>query len=140
MKLNPENIEIAYYISTSWIKNIVRIQRSKSSIYFSRVSDTNTSSYFPTSAEWIKIKKVVKGVHIISSAFKKKRKCLMEALIAYDTLERIGISTTIKVGAKIDNNTIDTHAWLSIGESIIIGGPRSDYNELIRIQNYQEEH
>ena len=78
------------------------------------------------------VKKVVKGVNMISPLFVKRRKCLIEALIAYKTLSKFGLTPNFRLGAKKDNNRLITHAWVDIYGTTIIGGPVSGYRELIR--------
>ncbi len=57
----------------------------------------------------------------------------MEALIVYWTLKRIGITSTIKLGAIKCQMTIITVSCMGIiGDKTIIGGPILGYEELLQ--------
>jgi len=56
----------------------------------------------------------------------------MEALIVYNTLIKFGITPHFRLGAKREKGQLVTHAWVDINGKIIIGGPLSGYEELIR--------
>ena len=77
-------------------------------------------------------KKIVKGTLRISPLFRSSRKCLIESLIVYQVLRKYQIPAKFQVGAKRSNDKITTHAWIEIGDQVIIGGPVEDYQKLIR--------
>ena len=56
----------------------------------------------------------------------------MEALVVFHTLKWFGISPVLKLGTKKGNNLRSAHAWVTVNEVIVIGGPVAGYEELIR--------
>ena len=61
--------------------------------------------------------------------------CLPQALAARSMLSRRGIANTLLVGVKRDDpeGTTDLHAWLSIGDHVIIGGNVSSYTPMYQL-------
>lgn len=132
MKFTLENTWYASLVIQFWIKNMIRVLFLKPAAYFKDIISQESTNNSLQTVDWNKVKKVVKGVQWISPAFAKKRKCLMEALVVYGTLKKVGISSTIRLGAKTTNDSIKTHAWVTIGNNTIIGGPIGNYKELIK--------
>ena len=109
MKFTTENSWFAVLIIQSWIKSMIRVLLLKSSTYISEKVSVGSSSTSLGPDDWARVKKIVNGVNRISFVFAKKRKCLMEALIVHDTLKRIGILSTIRLGAITSDETIKAH-------------------------------
>lgn len=102
------------------------------STYLSRVTLEEQSHNTLSPDEWKIVKKTVKGVRKISPLFMKKRRCLMEALVVFNTLNKLGISSVINLGAKKEDKQLSAHAWVSVNGKIVIGGPVRGYEELIK--------
>jgi Transglutaminase-like superfamily len=48
--------------------------------------------------------------------------CLTQALAAQLLLARCGVTTLIHIGVNKDGNDMAAHAWLKLGEGILLGG------------------
>lgn len=55
--------------------------------------------------------------------------CLVQALAAQHWLASRGVGSTLHLGVKASGAPIDAHAWLKIGDRVIIGGEVADYGE-----------
>lgn len=56
--------------------------------------------------------------------------CLVQALAAKRWLERLGVASRLKLGArKTGEQALDAHAWLEAGGRIVVGGDIGDYAE-----------
>ena len=132
MRLNPENIRITHLILQFWVGSIFRVVISHPSGYLIRITSVIVAEDPVTDGDRKIIQKVVKGVKKLSPLFSKKRRCLMEALVVYNTLIKFGITPQIRLGAKREKHQLVTHAWVDVNGRIIIGGPISGYEELIR--------
>ena len=54
--------------------------------------------------------------------------CLVQALAAKRWLNRMGIASHLKLGARQGKDrSLDAHAWLEIGGRIVVGGDSADY-------------
>jgi len=138
MKLSKDNLRIASSILRNWVYYIFRITLSRPASYLPEIVNKKAHPQTLTPAEWIKLRKIVKGVRKLSPLFAKKRKCLMEALIAYKSLRMEGIQASFHIGAKKDKQTVSAHAWVSAEGRIIIGGSEGEFEELVRTQkNYR---
>ena len=55
--------------------------------------------------------------------------CLVQALAAQHWLASRGIGSSIHLGVKPSEAPIDAHAWLKVGDRIVLGGDVADYSE-----------
>lgn len=134
MRLSRENSYIGLLISYYWIVSIIQVTFRQSSSYLPEIIFEYPPQHPLSKKEWIFVRKTVKGVRKISPLFAKRRKCLMEALIAYKALKKLGIVSFFHIGASNKESTLSTHAWLSVEDRIVIGGPENGYKELVRTQ------
>lgn len=132
MKLSAQNIHIAFLIAYFWSVSSIRITFLRPSSYLPEIVLNNKAQHILSEKEWIIVRKTVKGVRRISPLFVKRRKCLMEAIIVFKTLKRLGIVSLFRVGASNKEKTLSTHAWVSVEDIIVIGGSVNGYEELIR--------
>ena len=132
MKLTKVNLHLFLKIILNWSKTVLRIVFMQPSNYIESITSKNHSTEQLSPEEWIRVRKVVKGVRKISPLFLKKRKCLMQALIVFQTLKKLGIASDFRLGVKKEQDQFSTHAWVEIKDRTIIGGPVSGYTELIR--------
>lgn len=132
MKISIENLRISILIFRYWMLSAIRLVFYHPSTYLTRVIDGTKSIQSLSRDEWKKVRKIVKGIHKISPLLSKKRKCLMEALITYHCTRKSGISAVLHIGAMKENDTIITHAWVTVDNETVIGGPLNGYRELIR--------
>ena len=114
------------------MESIYRVTILHPSSYLLRITSEEVVENSITIKKRKIVKKVIKGVNMISPLFAKRRKCLIEALIAYKTLIKFGLTPSFRLGAKKEDNKLITHAWVDINGTTIIGGPISGYTELIR--------
>lgn len=133
MNLTLENSRLILLIIQCWTNSILKVVFLKPSSYIPSITSNDVPKKSLGPEDWLRIKKIVKGVQRISPLLLKKRKCLMEALIVYNALKKRGISSSIKLGAFTTKDSIKTHAWVSVGNITILGGPTSEYKELVRI-------
>ena len=61
-------------------------------------------------------------VRLVAGRTPWESKCLVQALTAQKMLKRRGISTTLYLGVKKENNEMKAHAWLRCGEMDVTGG------------------
>ena len=132
MKLNPENIGISFRIMAAWINSVYLIKTSNSLEYIRTIGQGHSRTDRLTEEEWTGIRKAVKGISYLSPLFTKQRRCLMEALILNRYLYRKGINSRFHLGARKENGKMTTHAWVSVEERILIGGPVTGYEEMVR--------
>jgi hypothetical protein len=55
--------------------------------------------------------------------------CLVQALAAQHWLATVGVGSTIHLGVKASDEPLDAHAWLKVGERVVLGGDIADYGE-----------
>lgn len=53
--------------------------------------------------------------------------CLVQALAARRWLAREGIASQLVLGARKDGDALDAHAWLTVGDRVVIGGDVSGH-------------
>ena len=59
-----------------------------------------------------------------------KATCLVQALAAKRWLDRMGVASQLKLGArKSGEQALDAHAWLEAGGRVVVGGEIADYAE-----------
>ena len=132
MRLNSENRHIGFLIAYFWSVSIIRVTFLQPSSYLPEIILDNKAQQPLSEKEWILVRKTVKGVRRISPLFAKKRKCLMEAIIVYKTLHKLGIVSLFRVGASNKEKRLSTHAWVSVENKNVIGGSVNGYEELVR--------
>lgn len=75
-------------------------------------------------------------VTLISSKTPWESKCLVQALTAQRMLKSKGISTTIYLGVRKEENEMKAHAWLRCGEYYVTGGAiREQYTVVAKFAN-----
>jgi hypothetical protein len=134
MKLNAENLRIAQLILHSWAGAYYLIKFSKPQEYLANGSFEEQGHQTLSVEDWTRVRKTVKGTRFISPLFRKKRKCLMEALIVSRGLAKNGIVTRLHIGARKEDQALSTHAWVTLEDKVLIGGPVEGYQELFRIR------
>ena len=133
MRLNRQNLFLLYLILISWSRVFIRIHFRKPVRYLTvSKSDTSTSGNI-SEKEWAILRKVVRGTRRIRFLFHKSRRCLVESLIVQEVLKHFGIQSELHFGARKDQNTVQTHAWVTLGGKTVVGGPVGNYRKLIRI-------
>lgn len=55
--------------------------------------------------------------------------CLVQALAGQHWLASRGVGSTIHLGVKASEAPVDAHAWLTVGDRVILGGEVADYSE-----------
>lgn len=55
--------------------------------------------------------------------------CLVQALAAQHWLASRGVGSRIHLGVKPSDASLDAHAWLKVGDRIVVGGDVADYAE-----------
>jgi hypothetical protein len=55
--------------------------------------------------------------------------CLVQALAAQHWLASMGIGSSIHLGVKPSEAPINAHAWLKVGDRVVLGGDVADYSE-----------
>jgi hypothetical protein len=133
MRINKGNISLSFLIIGTWLVTIWRISINRSSFYLTDYLAEGESRNSLSEEQWTIVRKIVKGVRMLSPLFLKNRKCLMEALLVKESLKKRVIVTQFHLGAKKDSNNVSPHAWVSIGDQTIIGGPLKGYDEFFRI-------
>lgn len=72
---------------------------------------------------YMKARRIARIVGIVSSHTPWESKCLVQALTAQKMLNKQGISTTLYLGVKKDNNNqMLAHAWIRCGNYFVTGG------------------
>ena len=69
---------------------------------------------------------IIKNVKRISKYSFWRTKCFEEAFTTKLLLKKQNINSTIYFGVKKNNNNLDAHSWLKIGDKCIIGCRRID--------------
>lgn len=71
------------------------------------------------------VRRIVWAVMVAGRRIVPNRPCLTQALAARVMLQRRGITTTLRIGVKKEEDVLAAHAWLEQDGRIIIGGERS---------------
>ena len=75
------------------------------------------------------LERVAFAVRAMAARVPWRSDCLVQALAAQRWLADLGIASTIHLGVKASEGPIDAHAWLKVGDQIVLGGEVSDYSE-----------
>lgn len=132
MRLNSQNFNILYFILISWLKVFFQIHFRNPAEYLETLNPQAPSAPRITEKQWTISKKVVKGTRTIRFLFQKSRRCLVESLIVFDVLKQFDINANLHFGARKVKESIQTHAWVTLEEKTVIGGPTVNFRKLIR--------
>ena len=73
--------------------------------------------------DYIKAKRMASIINIVAPKTPWESKCLVQALTAQKMLKKQGVSTTLYLGVKKDNNNqMIAHAWTRCGNYFVTGG------------------
>ena len=87
----------------------------------------------PNSAQRELLDRVAFAIPRVAARVPWRATCLVQALAAKRWLHRRGIPTELILGAKeAGEDRIDAHAWLKVGERILVGGDVSAYRPFTR--------
>ena len=89
MRLSSENLRIVFLIFRFWMESFFRVTVLHPSSYLLKITSERETENSMTIEKRKIVKKVVKGVNMISPLFVKRRKCLTEALITYKTYQSL---------------------------------------------------
>lgn len=76
------------------------------------------------------VDRIIWAVRAMGARVPWRSDCLVQALAAQRWLRRQGIGSAIHVGVRSAPPAIDAHAWLTIGDKVVLGGEAGDYAEL----------
>jgi hypothetical protein len=77
----------------------------------------------PTAINGVQVSRIVRFVDR-TAKWVPEASCLTQALAAQLLLARCGITTLIHIGVNKDDTGMAAHAWLKLGERILLGGTR----------------
>ena len=81
----------------------------------------------PVDPDWERARATVWAVDAVARRVVRQRPCLTQALVARHLLRRLGVESSLRIGAARDKDgTFRAHAWLEWGDEIVIGGGASD--------------
>ena len=96
------------------------------------VESEKVSSFTPESMKTIRI--IATGVRTISTYLPWKCKCLVQAITGKRMLSIRKIESTLYLGVgKDENGQMIAHAWLRVGEHVILGGGGLDRFAVVAI-------
>ena len=72
--------------------------------------------------DYIKAKRMASIINIVAPKTPWESKCLVQALTAQKMLKKQGVSTTLYLGVKKENNQMVAHAWTRCGNYFVTGG------------------
>ena len=75
------------------------------------------------------VERVAFAIRAMAARVPWRSDCLVQALAAQQWLADCGIASTIHLGVKASEAPIDAHAWLKVGDRVVIGGDVGDYSE-----------
>jgi len=75
------------------------------------------------------VDRLVFAVRAMGARVPWRSDCLVQALAAQHWLASMGIGISIHLGVKPSEAPIDAHAWLKVGDRILLGGDVADYSE-----------
>jgi hypothetical protein len=75
------------------------------------------------------VDRIVFAVRAMGARVPWRSDCLVQALAAQHWLASMGIGSSIHLGVKPSKAPIDAHAWLKVGDRILLGGDVADYSE-----------
>lgn len=75
------------------------------------------------------VNRVVWAVRAVGARVPWRSDCLVQALAAQHWLATVGVGSTIHLGVKASDEPLDAHAWLKVGERVVLGGDIADYGE-----------
>ena len=107
------------YITSIKVRFYIKFYKMPSYIHLlGKKSEKTTSSKFDEE----KVKLIIKNIKIVSRNSFWRTKCFEEALNAKLQLQNQNIKSTIYFGVRKNNeNSLDAHSWLKIGDICIIG-------------------
>ena len=102
-------LKVSFVPSARWIE------------YFGRTGIKGQSSVFPNAAE-LKIHEIPIVVRGLSLRMPWQSTCMVESLATHYMLQKRKVPHKIHFGVKKDaKNKLEAHAWLSVGDLVIIG-------------------
>ncbi len=96
-------------------KKIQRIM-GKDTLSPARVDDSAT----------LEVIEIVRDAIVRASLRVPRATCLIQAVSGWYLLHRRGIEATVRIGVQKDEQAFSAHAWLRVGDSIVIGGDDAD--------------
>jgi len=75
------------------------------------------------------LERITFSVRAMGARLPWRSDCLVQALAAQHWLAAKGIGSAIHLGVKASQAPIDAHAWLKVGDRIVLGGDVADYAE-----------
>ena len=73
--------------------------------------------------------RVVFAVRAMGARVPWRSDCLVQALAVQHWLASRGVGSSIHLGVRASEAPIDAHAWLTVGDRVVIGGDVADYRE-----------
>jgi len=75
------------------------------------------------------VDRIVFAVRAMGARVPWRSDCLVQALAAQHWLASMGIGSSIHLGVKPSEAPINAHAWLKVGDRVVLGGDVADYSE-----------
>jgi hypothetical protein len=82
----------------------------------------SSAGVLPAPASLRRARDVARRISRIAPRFPGRTTCLVRALAGWLLLRRRGIRAAIRFGVRKTSTGIDAHAWLLMGEEILLGG------------------
>ncbi len=76
------------------------------------------------------VDRIIWAVRAMGARVPWRSDCLVQALAAQRWLRRRGIGSAIHLGVRSAPSAIDAHAWLKVGDEVVLGGEAGDYAEI----------
>lgn len=100
----------------------------------------STRAHRPLSKrEWSLVARVAYVVPLMGARVPWRSDCLVQALAARHWLSRASIPSDLCIGVRKDELGFEAHAWLKVGDQIVIGGDTSTYAELRKAESEQNQ-
>lgn len=81
------------------------------------------------STDMEKVDRIAFAVRAMGARVPWRSDCLVQALAAQHWLAAKAIGSTVHLGVKPSGAPLNAHAWLKVGDRIVLGGDIADYSE-----------
>lgn len=89
-------------------------------------SQNNQIDQKSTGIDWVYVNTVSRQIRNISRAVPWTSNCLVQAAVGKILLRKRSIDSMVHFGVNKEGRSMKAHAWLTVGDSIVIGGDIAD--------------
>lgn len=92
----------------------------------------NIATKYPSSNHTITASRL-RILIVSTSRYVPQATCLVQALAGYIVFSKYGYNTAIKIGVLTENGEFEAHAWLELGEKVVLGESEKNFRTILGI-------